>query len=131
MKITTFYRYPDLDARIGIHVDLARVTVSFLAQGSAYKGGELYRRNPDRTAAVDRLLPALFLDMARAGKKGSAPFSVYDVGQAEAKTTERARKAYSKGGNYRFDVLHIGRIDPESLGLVPCENRPVTHDKLR
>lgn len=117
MKIKTFYRYPDLDARIAVHVDGDRVSVSFLAQGNAYKGGELYKRNPDRREAVDRLLPCLDVVMARAGKTAIRPFKTV--------TKAQTRRAYSQGRTYRFDVLHVGAFDPEALGLVPCENRPV------
>ncbi len=127
--ITRFYRFPDLDARIGVYDDGTRTHVAFLAKGNAYKGTgaarKLYKRNPDRTAAVDRLLPLLAPDSVRIGKKDNAPFYVYEVGQTPVETTARARKAYSKGGNYRFDVLHIDALDPEAVGLVPCENRPV------
>ncbi len=137
MKITTFYRFPDLDARIGVYDDgtamtlvdghwkTTRTHVAFLAKGSAYKGGLLYRRNPDRTAAVDRLLPLLAPDSVRIGKAANGPVYVYEVGQTPAETLARARKAYSAGGNYRFDVLHVDALDPEAIGLVPCENRPV------
>ena len=132
MKITTFYRFPDLDARIGIHVDGCRVHIAFLAKGNAYRAGVLYKRNPDRTAAVDRLLPALdsertWVKRVRIGKTANKPIRVDSV--------QAARKAYSKGGNYRFDVMafaveshenHIYEaLDLEALGLIPCDNRPV------
>ena len=130
-RITTFYRFPDLDARIGLimrdNQGAPDVHVAFMAKGNAYKGTgtarKLYKRNPDRTAAVDRLLAALadsghiFL-CARYGK-ASTPIAYPGEG------TPRA--LYSKGGNYRFDLLfeRMGDIDPEALGLIPCENRPV------
>ena len=136
--ITTFYRYPDLDARIGVHVDVApgsvRVHLAFLAKGNAYKGTgaarRLYKRNPDRTAAVDRLLPMLapsgFIGMVRVGKTANPPVVITNTGDA-------VRRSYSQGGNYRWDELAI--LDPSgpatagdiaaALGLVPCENRPV------
>ena len=139
--IIRFYRWPDLDARIGIyeegdaltlvdgHWTSTRTHIAFLAKGSAYKGTgaarKLYKRNPDRTAAVDRLLPLLAPDSVRIGKTANGPAYVYEVGQTPTETLARARKAYSKGGNYRFDVLHVDALDPEAIGLVPCENRPV------
>ena len=135
--ITTFYRFPDLDARIGVHVDGHRLHLAFLAKGNAYKGTgaarKLYARNPDRTAAVDRILPMVngpelrgYVDSVRVGKTANGPSVITD-------TMDGVRRSYSRGGNYRWDALVILAPDDPStladitavLGLVPCENRPV------
>lgn len=128
-RITTFYRFPDLDARIGLLMDGDQVHVAFMAKGNAYRGTgtarKLYKRNPDRTAAVDRLLPLL---------DGSCEFVAVRVGKTAnepdyAYTMSEARKAYSRGGNYRFDLALLTRpecrVDVDALGLIPCDNRPV------
>ena len=121
MKITAFYRFIDLDARIGILYDPERdVThVAFMAQGNAYTGvgdkRRLVARNPDRRAAVDRIKGEMNPTHVRAGKASESVRAVsglYDM-----------RKAYSAGRTYRFDVLVNGRLDPETVGLVQCENR--------
>lgn len=137
-KMINFYRFPSLDARIAIEVEgdpavsaYSALCVSFMAKGNAYKGKgadrKLYARNPDRTAAVDAMLPELAklgeLRAVRVGKTANEPDYIEDL--------RAARKAYSAGGNYRFDLLFDidVRITPalivERLGLVRCENRPV------
>lgn len=128
-KMTNFYRFPGLDARIAIDLNNECLIVAFMAKGNAYKGTgtarKLYKRNPDRTQAVDRLLPLLdevaeFVAV-RVGKTSNESDYVDTMGEA--------RKGYSKGGNYRFDLAMLTRfaceIDLDALGLVRCENRPV------
>ena len=128
-KMTNFYRFPNLDARIAIDLDGDALVIAFLAKGNAYKGKgadrKLYKRNPDRTQAIDRLLPLL---------DSVAEFVAVRVGKTSNEsdyvdTLSEARKAYSAGGNYRFDLAMLTRptceIDLDALGLVRCENRPV------
>jgi hypothetical protein len=148
-RITTFYRFPDLDARIGLRIVRTRrssmcygdrLEVAFLAKGNAYKGTgtarKLYKRNPDRTPAFHRFVDGVegrvVALTARHGKK--------DTPRQEVSLNHEAdhlRRLYSAGGNYRFDVvLDLTAITPsgrpvelgdvaDALGLIPCDNRPV------
>lgn len=126
-KIKTFYKLPDLDARIAVYERLGMLWFSFLAQGCSPDGT---KRNPDHRKAQKALIPQLhkFMGCAlvvRYGKR-SIPCEhfVDDV--------EDVLALARKGGNYRLDLAFNTFDDPTIdwiavlvLDLVPVKNRPV------
>ena len=55
-KIRTFYKLPDLDARIAVYEHLGMLWFSFLSQGTSPDGT---KRNPDHRKAQKELIPRL------------------------------------------------------------------------
>ena len=138
MTSYTFFKFPGLDARIGLALDDSgeHLAVTLLAQGRGQirKNGEVVGyslRNPDRRAASRRLFehPA-FASMCepvaiRNGKAANPPQVVESLQELEL--------AYRGGKNFRFDFWCKVTMRPDlcvehiagELGLVPVKNRPL------
>jgi|TARA_R110001599_G_scaffold30710_7_gene103093 hypothetical protein len=130
-KIRTFYKLPDLDARIAVYEHLGMLWFSFLSQGCSPNGT---KRNPDHRKAQKALIPKLheFMDHAMIVRYGK---STTPCEHFVADALPLARK----GGNYRLDIafpspsdLLLEGIGCEAMddiaalfGLVPVKNRPV------
>ena len=136
MTSYTFFKFPDLDARIGLARDDSgeRLAVALLRQGGSQikKAGKVVGHkyhNKDRRAASRRLFehPA-FAAMCepvaiRNGKAANPPQAIEGLQELEL--------AYRGGKNFRFDfwcsVSPHMTVDhfAEELGLVPVKNRPL------
>ena len=131
----TFFKYDDLDARIGLAIQGGMLALVMLAEGcsrSGKPGAYTYkRRNPDRRKAANSLFEPVDNKAAgvtvRAGKAANLPEQVDGSG---------VLAAFRRGGNYAFHawcpIESEGAGFFESvaevavtLGLVPCDNRPV------
>lgn len=129
-----FFRYPDLDATIGIATNGTTVAITLLAEGCSRKGQpgaySYTRRNPDRRKAAARLLQELLeyagcVPMAtRGGKASNGPVVC----------TGHPLTDFRKGGNFRFVLWIYGyglfasgvESGAQRIGLIPTTNRPVS-----
>mgnify|MGYP004452117651 CR=1 FL=1 len=151
----TFFRFPDLDARIGLAIKGRRLAISFLAAGTSRssdgEGGFAYRRrNPDKRAAQERLLrtlkavsdAGLVLDATRVllvGQVLSVRFGASTNLVEHSPAYDLVGKMAKAGGNYRLDLAIekgpgvVGGVDGLGalFGLVPTDNRPVAARWLR
>ena len=123
-KIRTFYKLPDLDARIAVYEHLGMLWFSFLSQGTSPDGT---KRNPDHRKAQKKLIPQLhaFMDSALVVRYGKSTIPCEHF-------VADARRLATKGGNYRLDLAfrvyegdYIKVFCENFLGLVPVKNRPV------
>ena len=133
----TFFKYDDLDARIGLAIQGGMLALVILAEGcsrSGKPGAYTYkRRNPDRRKAANSLFEPVDNKAAgltwlvgpvtvRAGKAANQPEQV-DGSDVLA--------AFRRGGNYAFHAWCNLESEESAadvavtLGLVPCDNRPV------
>ena len=122
--LKTFFKYQDLDAKVCIATCNSYTIVSFLAKGNSQikKSGLVVghkRRNPDRKAMVDRLLPLLpNAYIVRYGSKNVPPVK----GDIDPATM---RKLYSKGGNFQFDIAIKSTNLPTYPALEACPGRAI------
>jgi hypothetical protein len=124
-KIRTFYKLPDLDARIAVYEHLGMLWFSFLSQGTSPDGT---KRNPDHRKAQKELIPRLhdLLGTALAVRYGKSTNPCQHF-------VADARALATKGGNYRLDIAfnapdcddYIKALTWSWLNLVPVKNRPV------
>ena len=130
-KIRTFYKLPDLDARIAVYEHLGMLWFSFLSQGTSPDGT---KRNPDHRKAQKELIPQLheFMDSALVVRYGKSSIPCHHF-------VDDALPLARKGGNYRLDIafpspsdLLLEGIGCETMddiadlfGLVTVKNRPV------
>ena len=126
--IRTFYKLPDLDARIAVYEHLGMLWFSFLSQGTSPDGT---KRNPDHRKAQKELIPQLheFMGAALVVRFGKSTNPCEHF-------VEDALPLARKGGNYRLDVafpppsalrdgIECGARMMALFGLVPVKNRPV------
>ena len=127
-KVRTFYKLPDLDARIAVYEHLGMLWFSFLSQGTSPDGT---KRNPDHRKAQKELIPQLheFMGAALVVRFGKSTNPCEHF-------VEDALPLARKGGNYRLDVafpppsalrdgIECGARMMALFGLVPVKNRPV------
>ena len=139
-----FYRYPNLEATIGLATSGCRASIVLLATGNSRSGkaGEYTytRRNPDKRKAAERLAYDIcnreYVDAdglkatdfvehkTRSGKSDQAP-------QECSGSIESIIKAHRAGGNHAFHVCLTlpTQLTPDQLAewlaLEPPQNRPV------
>jgi dynein-related subfamily AAA family protein len=130
--IYDFYKFPDLDADIGLFADGGRIAVHLASQGGAPSGGQ---RNRDRRKAFERLLdvlpdavPSGRVLACRAGRSDTAQRQV-DGSVPSAR--EALNRAFADGEWFRFDFWLS--VDPplsasefaSKVGLNPMEHASV------
>ena len=140
MTTYTFYKFDDLDARIGLALKGTLLAITILSEGTSRKGkpgAYTYTlRNPDRRKAAARLFGRPFVSLGiddsvqytRIGKAANDPAS-----RIETRGTD-VFSLFRQGGNFRFDAwaeLRVneiaGGLDDIAAGLdlVPVANRPL------
>jgi len=127
IKFDTFFSHKGLDAKVGItvHHESGATILSFLAQGNSQIKDKVTKevigykkRNPDRVALVDHLIPQL--PNGSTVRYGSLSKGQMETGDL---SPQRMRRLYSAGGKFQFDIAIFGLFPPMPILTSNCEDR--------